>query len=159
MPHTTSQIAKHLGGQLKGRDDLTIESLEEISCAESGQMTFIGSAAYASRWQTSRASAAVISNGLNADPGHDRALIVVQDADLAMAEACGKGPLDSLSIVEVINPVLLVGGSTLAGLVTEGMIPHGVDLVGTFPDRCQQPRVIRTTPDSHLKMTRTEDPG
>ncbi len=86
MPHTTSQIAKHLGGQLKGRADLTIESLEEISCAESGQMTFIGSAAYASRWQTSRASAAVISNGLNADPGHDRALIVVQDADLAMAE-------------------------------------------------------------------------
>lgn len=85
MPHTTQAIADLVGGQLKGRGDLTINALAEIDYAKQGELTFIGSAQYANKWADSGASAALIDQGIELEPGQGKTLIVVDNADLAMA--------------------------------------------------------------------------
>ena len=74
-----------VSGQLKGPGDLSIQALAEIERAQAGEMTFIGSPAFAKKWETSSASAALVSKDIELEPGEGRAIIVVDDADLAMA--------------------------------------------------------------------------
>ena len=69
-----------------GPGDLQIEGVEQIELASPGQLTFIGDTRHAAAWSQSRASSALISQGLKADPGPNRALIRVENADLALAE-------------------------------------------------------------------------
>ncbi|MEM9415216.1 MAG: UDP-3-O-(3-hydroxymyristoyl)glucosamine N-acyltransferase [Planctomycetota bacterium] len=85
MPHTIQSIADLTRGDVVGPSDLTIESLAEIGQARPGQLTFIGSEKYAHRWAGSRASAALIARGIALEPGDGRALVYVDNADLAMA--------------------------------------------------------------------------
>lgn len=85
MPHTTQAIAEMVGGQLKGPGDLTINALADIEHASPDSLTFIGSAQYAHKWADSAATAALIDQGIELEPGDGRALIVVDNADLAMA--------------------------------------------------------------------------
>lgn len=79
------EITDILGGELVGTTDQLILGLEEIDKADSSQITFIGSRKYAQKWEGSKAAAAIINEGLKAEPGENRALIVVKNADLAMA--------------------------------------------------------------------------
>jgi len=74
-----------VGGQLKGPGDLTIHALAEIDHANAGDLTFIGTGKYASKWAGSSASAALIDQDIELEPGEGKALIVVDHADLAMA--------------------------------------------------------------------------
>ena len=46
----------------------------------------MGEAGYANRWAESKASAALVTEGIELEPGDGRALIFVENADLAMAE-------------------------------------------------------------------------
>lgn len=85
MSHTTQAIAEMISGRLTGPGDLSIRALAEIERAQAGEMTFIGNAAFAKKWDASGASAALISHDIELEPGEGRALIVVEDADLAMA--------------------------------------------------------------------------
>ncbi|HEX7010779.1 MAG TPA: UDP-3-O-(3-hydroxymyristoyl)glucosamine N-acyltransferase [Phycisphaeraceae bacterium] len=82
---TTQQIAQEVGGELVGPADLRIDGLEELALAQPGQLTFIGEGKYAGRWASSQASAALVSRGIQVEPGPGRALIFVDNADLAMA--------------------------------------------------------------------------
>jgi UDP-3-O-[3-hydroxymyristoyl] glucosamine N-acyltransferase len=69
-----------------GPESLTIGGLATIDEAVAGELTFIRSARYASRWAGSAASAALVSRGVSV-PGHDparRALLLVPDAEAAM---------------------------------------------------------------------------
>jgi len=88
VPHTTQSIAELVAGDLVGSGDVAIDGLEEISLAQPGQLTFIGSEQYAGKWAGSNASAALISRDIATDlePGDGRALIRVDNADLAMAK-------------------------------------------------------------------------
>jgi len=72
-------------GELRGPGDLAVHSLAEIELATEGQLTFIGSAQYANKWADSGASAALIDSDIQLEPGGGRALIAVDNADLAMA--------------------------------------------------------------------------
>lgn len=85
MPYTTQAIAEMVGGQLIGPGELTINALAEIDLAKVGELTFVGTKQYAHKWAGSNASAALVGRDIELEPGQGKALIRVDNADLAMA--------------------------------------------------------------------------
>lgn len=84
--HTTGSLARLVQAEIVGRADLPISGVETVERAREGMLTFIRSRAFAERWASCGASAALVSRGVGV-PGHDparRALLVVPDADAAM---------------------------------------------------------------------------
>lgn len=84
--YSISEISKILKGELIGNTNQKIEGPEELTKANSNQITFIGSSKYVKFWIDSKACAALISYNLNIDPGDNRAFIKVKNVDLAMAK-------------------------------------------------------------------------
>lgn len=84
---TTETIARATGGQLQGPGNIEITGLEALDFARPGQLTFVGSGKYAGKWPDSQASAALVTRGVNIEPDEKRAVITVDNADLAMADA------------------------------------------------------------------------
>lgn len=83
---TTGWLAQKLGAQLVGPADLAIARLDTLERGTAGALTFIRNGRYASFWPNSRASAALVTKGIEV-PGHDaatRALLFVSNADLAL---------------------------------------------------------------------------
>ena len=91
--YSIEKINSYLNGELIGNTTENIEGPEELQKAESNHITFIGSAKYVKYWTDSKACAAIINDNLNVEPGENRALIKVKNADLAMAK-----------ILELFNP-------------------------------------------------------
>ncbi len=83
---TIEEICESVGGELVGSPTILITGLEEISEAQTNQLTFVGEKKYISQWNQSSASAAIVNEKLDIEPGPDRALVRVTDADLAMAQ-------------------------------------------------------------------------
>lgn len=118
---TTRQINQRLGGALLGPGDLSIDGVDRVDQAGAGQITFIGDSRHARDWGRSRASAALISAGLEAEAGTGKALIRVADADLALAEllqmfappppqaAPGIAPGSTVAPSAVLGPDIAVG--------------------------------------------------
>jgi len=84
--YTIDKIGRVVNGVLGGNPTIIITGIEQISQATTGQLTFIGEKKYIEQWNQSEASAAIVSEKLNVEPGQGRALIRVADADLALAE-------------------------------------------------------------------------
>ncbi|MCW5769464.1 MAG: UDP-3-O-(3-hydroxymyristoyl)glucosamine N-acyltransferase [Phycisphaeraceae bacterium] len=85
--HTTGSIAASLGAKLIGPPDIEVKRLDSLHRAGPGELTFIRDGQNARLWKEAKASAALVSTGLDVD-GHDagaKALIIVPDADLALA--------------------------------------------------------------------------
>lgn len=83
---TTGALAEVLGATLDGPPDLPLERLETLERADSRSLSFIRSNQYAQLWPSSEAAAALVTTGIEV-PDHDarrRALLVVEDADLAL---------------------------------------------------------------------------
>jgi UDP-3-O-[3-hydroxymyristoyl] glucosamine N-acyltransferase len=91
--YSISELSEILKGELVGNTTQKIEGPEELQKANSNQITFIGSTKYTKYWQDSKACAAVVNDTLKLEPGENRALIKVKNADLAMAK-----------ILELFNP-------------------------------------------------------
>ena len=88
---TVRQITDRLHADLIGDDRIRITGLNTLEDAEAGDLTFIGSDCHARVWASSKASASLVNRGIEV-PGHDpetRALLVVENADLAMADMLG----------------------------------------------------------------------
>jgi UDP-3-O-[3-hydroxymyristoyl] glucosamine N-acyltransferase len=88
----TGMVAALLKADLVGRPDLPITGGGTLESANPGDLTFIRDSKYAAMWASSRASAAIVTRGINV-PGHDpaqRALLFVPDADLALITILGK---------------------------------------------------------------------
>ena len=83
--YTTEQINQAVDGTLDGSPAIMITGVEQISEATTNQLTFIGEKKYIKLWDQSRASAAIVNNILDVEPGKNRALFRVADADLALA--------------------------------------------------------------------------
>ncbi|MFK7812894.1 MAG: UDP-3-O-(3-hydroxymyristoyl)glucosamine N-acyltransferase [Maribacter sp.] len=83
---TITEINALLEGELVGNTTQTITGPEELQKAQAQHITFIGSSKYISRWKDSKASAAIVNANLEVEPGENRALIKVRNADLAMAK-------------------------------------------------------------------------
>jgi UDP-3-O-[3-hydroxymyristoyl] glucosamine N-acyltransferase len=80
------EIAAAIDGVLEGNQDLIISAPEQIEDAKENQVTFIGSKKYAHLWEGSKASAAIISEGIDITASGDKAIIKVKNADLAMSQ-------------------------------------------------------------------------
>ncbi|MEM6332464.1 MAG: UDP-3-O-(3-hydroxymyristoyl)glucosamine N-acyltransferase [Planctomycetota bacterium] len=110
---TVATIAEQVGGEVQGDGSAAIDGLDELTAAGPGDLTFIGHAKYAAHWPDSRATAALVSHALADDPaaklepGDGRALIWVDNADLAMAQALG------LFAVEPVTPPATAEGSPI----------------------------------------------
>ena len=91
--YTIEEINDLLKGELIGNTTQQIEGPEQLQNAKNNHITFIGSTKYIKFWKDSNACAAVVNDNLTIEPGDNRALIKVQNADLAMA-----------SILELFNP-------------------------------------------------------
>ncbi|MBI3883412.1 MAG: UDP-3-O-(3-hydroxymyristoyl)glucosamine N-acyltransferase [Sphingobacteriales bacterium] len=79
------EINDILKGELVGNTTETITGPEQIELASKNQITFIGNRKYVKLWETSKACAAIVNDSLTIEPGNNRAIIKVKDADLAMA--------------------------------------------------------------------------
>lgn len=85
-PLTTGRLATELGASLAGPDDTVITGAESLESAGPGQIAFIRSAKFAKAWSASRASAVLVTRGIDLPPGGEpnRSVLIVADADLAM---------------------------------------------------------------------------
>jgi len=133
---TTEQINQVVNGTLDGSPTIKIDGVEQISEATTNQLTFIGDKKYTKLWGNSRASAAIVNDSLDVEPGQGRALIRVADVDLALADVlrlfkpslpkCGPGihstaAIDSTAVIgkgaEIgagcyIGPGVVIGDNT-----------------------------------------------
>lgn len=91
-----------------GPPDIALSWLNQIDEATAGQLTFVGEAGYASRWADSKASAALVSEGIELEPGEGRALIYVSNADLAMAKVLEAFAPDPVQPAPGIAPSALI---------------------------------------------------
>lgn len=125
--YTTEQINQAVNGTLDGLPTIMITSVEQISEATANQLTFIGAKKYIKLWEQSHASAAIIKESLDVEPGQGRALIRVADADLALADVlrlfetappqCGPG-IHSTAVVDstaVIGKGAAIGAGCYIG--------------------------------------------
>jgi len=103
-----------------GDESIVISGIEQIDLAEPNQLTFIGGKKYVPLWETSRASAALVNEGLAVEPGPGRALVRVRDADLAMAEV--------LRMFEPPAPIIAAGIHPNATVDTTATLGEGVSI-------------------------------
>ena len=119
--YTTEEINQAVNGTLDGSPTIMITGVEQISEATTNQLTFIGEKKYIKLWDQSLASAAIVNNILDVEPGKNRALFRVTDADLAMAlvlqlfepepPKCEPG----IHPTTVVDPTAKVGEGTTIG--------------------------------------------
>lgn len=118
---TTADIAELVQGELIGAADVPIDGVAELGEAQPGQLTFIGTEAYAERWPQSRASAALVTRGLDVQPGDGRAIIFVENADLAMARVLEQfappvpEPDEGVHATAVVDPTATLGRGVRIG--------------------------------------------
>ncbi|MBW1752739.1 MAG: UDP-3-O-(3-hydroxymyristoyl)glucosamine N-acyltransferase [Deltaproteobacteria bacterium] len=125
--YTTEQINQAVNGTLDGSLTIMITGVEQISEATTNQLTFIGDKKYINLWVQSRASAAIVNDSFDVEPGQGRALIRVADADLALADVlrlfetappkCGPG-IHSTAVVDstaVIGEGAAIGAGCYIG--------------------------------------------
>ncbi|MCC6675646.1 MAG: UDP-3-O-(3-hydroxymyristoyl)glucosamine N-acyltransferase [Phycisphaerales bacterium] len=85
-PLTTGFLAGKLNARLIGPPDLPITHINTLERGAPGAITFIRDKRYAAGWPASKASATLVTRGIEV-PGHDpsaRALLIVENADLAL---------------------------------------------------------------------------
>ncbi len=84
--YSINEINEIIKGELVGHTTQQIEGPEQLERAGINHITFIGSRKYLRLWETSKACAAIVDEKLQIEPGENRALIRVKNADLAMAK-------------------------------------------------------------------------
>ncbi len=84
--YSIKEINAVIDGELVGDTNQIISGPEELERAEINHITFIGNRKYVRLWETSKACAAIVDKKLKLEPGENRALIKVKNADLAMAK-------------------------------------------------------------------------
>lgn len=82
---TVEEITSLVNGEQIGNCDHKINAPEQIEKAVKGQVTFIGNSKYVRLWENSKASIAIVFEGIKILPGEGKAFIKVKNADLAMA--------------------------------------------------------------------------
>ncbi len=137
---TSGQLAAMLKGELRGPADVVLSGFGPIDAAGPGDLTFIRSDRYALQWAGSRAGAAVVSRAVRApEAAPGRALIIVDDADLAMitlmnmlappvaaGDRASQGSIHPTAVIDegvraalpgsvVVGPGCVVGARTVLG--------------------------------------------
>ncbi len=115
------EINASLKGILVGTTTHTIASPEQLELANNNQITFIGDRKYIKLWETSKACAAIVNEDFDIEPGENRALIKVKNADIAMAQLLElfveDGPVfeEEIHPNAVIHPTATIGAGCKIG--------------------------------------------
>ena len=115
------EINATLKGILVGTTTHTITSPEQLELANNNQITFIGNRKYIKHWETSKACAAIVNEDFDIEPGENRALIKVKNADIAMAQLLElfveDGPVfeEEIHPTAVIHPTATIGAGCKIG--------------------------------------------
>lgn len=83
---TIEEINEIIKGELVGNTSRHIVGPEQLDNAHNNHITFVVSTKFIGLWETSKACAAIVNEKLKIEPGENRALIKVKNADLAMAK-------------------------------------------------------------------------
>ena len=113
--YTIQEINTVLGGNLIGATDQQIIGPEELSRAEKHHITFIGHRKFIKHWEDSKACAAVVNENFKIEAGDGRALIMVKNADLAMAKILEMYQPEAPVFSEDIHPSATVDASAQIG--------------------------------------------
>jgi len=83
---TTGRLCALVEGTLRGSGEVVITGVNTLQDAKPGDCTFIIDSAYAKDWASSKASAVIVTSGLEASPDSpdSRPLIVVANAERAL---------------------------------------------------------------------------
>jgi UDP-3-O-[3-hydroxymyristoyl] glucosamine N-acyltransferase len=159
MSLTTAEIADLVGGQLQGPGDLTIDRLQTLDRAQPGHLTFIGDQKHAQRWPDCQASAALVDASVELAADDRRALVRVEQVDLAMArllEAFAPQrarPQPGVHESAVIDPAAKIGRDVTIG-------PHCLIEAGvTVEDRAVLHHHVSLLRESHLGSNAELWPG
>jgi UDP-3-O-[3-hydroxymyristoyl] glucosamine N-acyltransferase len=118
---TIEEINNILQGILIGYTTQLITGPEQLDTANDTQITFIGNKKYAKLWENSKACAAIINDNIELEPGENRALIKVKNADLAMAQLLEQFIPDpphfdmDIHPTAVVHPTAAIGKGTRIG--------------------------------------------
>ena len=113
--YSIQEINAKLNGILIGNTTTTITGPEQLEYANQEQITFIGNRKYVKLWETSKACAAIINNDIELEPGDNRALIKVKNADLAMAELLDLFIPETPVFEEDIHPTAVIHSTATIG--------------------------------------------
>lgn len=90
---TAGQLAVAIGAEMLGPGNVALDRVDPVERAGPTSLTFVRDAAFANRLASSAAGAALVTRAVLADPGAraalegaGRSLLVVEDADLALAK-------------------------------------------------------------------------
>lgn len=112
---TIKEINAILNGELLGDTNQQILGPEQLERANNNHITFIGSTKYVRLWETSNACAAIVSEKLDVEPGNNRAIIKVKNADLAMARLLEVFNQDAPHFDQDIHPTAVIHKSATIG--------------------------------------------
>jgi UDP-3-O-[3-hydroxymyristoyl] glucosamine N-acyltransferase len=112
---TVQEINAMLNGGIIGETTHLITGLEEITKATDTQATFIGNRKYAALWADSNAALGIINDTIDLEPGENRVLIKVKNADLAMAKLLEAFTPKAPHFEVDIHPTAVVDSTAIIG--------------------------------------------
>jgi len=113
--YTIEEINNIIKGELVGKTNQLINGPEQLGKAGSNHISFIGGSKYILQWETSKACAAIVNENLDVEPGENRALIKVKNADLAMAKLLEVFDPGSPQFDVDIHPTAVIHKSAILG--------------------------------------------
>src|SRR5690606_29036152 len=113
--YTINEINDVLKGEIIGHTTQQITGPEDLKNASSSQITFIGSTKYIKYWETSKACAVILNEGLFLEPKDNCAIIKVKNADLAMAQVLELFNPESPEFEIDIHPTAVIHKSAIIG--------------------------------------------
>jgi len=119
---TAEQVGALLGAEVIGDPGASFSTLDSLDHAGSDALTFARSAKFARKWPESKGAAVLVSRAvyddpsLRIEPGDGRAVLVVQDADLAMVALLDLAAKSLLRRPEPgVHPSAAIDGSVSLG--------------------------------------------
>ena len=136
---TVNELAHLLNGTIVGNSNLVCTGVASLGEAQKGDITFMVSGKYAKQWENSKASIGIIQKDIQM-PKNDnveRALLQVEDADVAIASVLGlfKTPINKpqkgIHATAVIASSAMLGEGVAVGpnVVIEGNVILGDETV------------------------------
>ncbi len=112
---TIQEINKIISGKLVGNTSKKIFGPEQLEKADNSQISFVISKKYIDMWNTSQACAAIVDEKLEIEPGDNRALIKVKNAESAMTKLLQLFDPGPPEFDVDIHPSAVVHGSAILG--------------------------------------------
>lgn len=114
--YTIEEINKSVGGKLTGDQQIRITGVNQVAESTQGQLTFIGQKKYVKQWQQSSASAAIVDDGFTIEAGPGRALISVDDPDIALAKVLKMYEIEPPYCKAGIHPTAVIDETANIGI-------------------------------------------